>query len=261
MKMNIIGIALLVLFLLIAATAGYRWYAQWKVNKEAAEGFREIQAMVTEPPVQSKPEQDNATESTPKPAPKTAYETYEGLYKQNPHFLGWIRIDGTAVDYPVMYAPNQPDFYLRRDFFGNSSRHGVPYLEELCAPGMSNNLIVYGHNMKDGSMFHDLLNYADRDFWESHQTIRFDTMEEFGTYQIMTVFLYDAEWDPFKYHCYTDMDECDFEVYLEECRERSLYDTGVTAEYGDELLTLSTCEYSHENGRFVVVAKRIPEGG
>ena len=83
------------------------------------------------------------------PAAKTAYETYEGLYKQNPHFLGWIRIDGTAVDYPVMYAPNQPDFYLRRDFYGNSSRHGVPYLEELCAPGMSNNLIVYGHNMKD----------------------------------------------------------------------------------------------------------------
>ena len=124
---------------------------------------------------------------------------------------------------------------------------------------MSNNLIVYGHNMRDGSMFHDLLNYADKSFWESHQTIRFDTMEEFGTYRVMLVFLYDAEWDEFKYHRYTDMDEADFEEFLEGCRKRSLYNTDVTAEYCDELLTLSTCEYSHENGRFVVVAKRIRE--
>ena len=259
MKTNIICIALLTLFLLIAVIAGYRWYVQWRESRAASEGFREIQAMVTEPPVQTNPEQSDATEPAQKTAPKTAYETYHGLYEQNPHFLGWIRIDGTAVDYPVMYAPNQPDFYLRRDFYGNSSRHGVPYLEELCAPGMSNNLIVYGHNMKDGSMFHDLLNYADKSFCESHQTIRFDTMEKFGTYRVMLVFLYDAEWDEFKYHRYTDMDEADFEEFLEECRKRSLYDTGITAEYGDELLTLSTCEYSHENGRFVAVAKRIRE--
>ena len=259
MKTNIICITLLTLFLLIAVIAGYRWYVQWRESRTAAEGFREIQAMVTEPDTPKKPEQDAATDPVQTPTPKTAYETYEGLYKQNPHFLGWIRIDGTAVDYPIMYAPNQPDFYLRRDFYGNSSRHGVPYLEELCAPDMSINLIVYGHNMKDGTMFHDLLYYADKSFWESHQTIRFDTMEEFGTYRVMLVFLYDAEWDEFKYHRYTDMDEADFEEFLEECRKRSLYNTDVTAEYGDELLTLSTCEYSHENGRFVVVAKRIRE--
>ena len=84
-------------------------------------------------------------------------------------------------------------------------------------------------------------------------------MEEFGTYRVMLVFLYDAEWDEFKYHRYTDMDEADFEEFLEGCRKRSLYNTDVTAEYCDELLTLSTCEYSHENGRFVVVAKRIRE--
>lgn len=259
MKTNIICIALVCLFLLIALTAGYRWYEDWKASREAEAGFREIQALVTEPTATYAPEQTASPEPAESLPPKAAYDTYSPLYQQNPQFLGWIRIDGTAVDYPVMYAPNQPDFYLRRDFYGKSSSHGVPYLEEGCAPGLSNNLILYGHNMKDGSMFHGLLNYADKKFWEAHQYIQFDTMEGFGRYQIMLVFLYDAEWDEFRYHLYTDLDELEFAQYLEECEKRMLYDTGITAEYGDELLTLSTCEYSHANGRFVVIAKRLTE--
>ena len=259
MKTNIICIALVCLFLLIALTAGYRWYEDWKASREAEAGFREIQALVTEPTATYAPEQTASPEPAESLPPKTAYDTYSPLYQQNPQFLGWIRIDGTAVDYPVMYSPNQPDFYLRRDFYGKSSSHGVPYLEEGCAPGLSNNLILYGHNMKDGSMFHDLLNYADKEFREAHQYIQFDTMQGFGRYQIMLVFLYDAEWDEFRYHLYTDLDELEFAEYLAECEKRMLYDTGITAEYGDELLTLSTCEYSHANGRFVVVARRLTE--
>lgn len=251
MKMNIIHITLLMLFLLTAVTAGYQWYAEWTASRTAAKAFRELQVSVSEPSVQK--------ETDMKSAEKSAYETYVGLYEQNPDFYGWLRIDGTAVDYPVMYAPNRHDWYLRRDFCGESSRHGIPYLEEGCVPGLSNNLVVYGHNMKDGSMFHDLLNYADRDFWANHQIIHFDTLEGFGTYQVMLVFCYDAEWDTFQYHTFTDMEEDDFEEFLAECALRSLYDTGITAEYGGELLTLSTCEYSHANGRFIVVAKRITE--
>ena len=259
MNTQTISILLLVLLLLTAMIAGYQWFVQRRESTAAAQSFREIQTLVTQPTEQ----QEQAAEEEPVPtettAPRTAYETYHGLLLANPDFIGWLRIEGTAVDYPVMYAPNRPDFYLRRDFYGNSSNHGVPYLEEGCAPGMSNNLILYGHNMRDGSMLHDVLNYRDRDFWKDHQTITFDTLDSFGTYQVMIAFLYDAEWDPFKYHTCTDMDEEDFEAFLEECRTRSLYDTGVTAEYGDELLTISTCEYSHDNGRFVLVAKRIRE--
>lgn len=181
MKTNIICIALVCLFLLIALTAGYRWYEDWKASREAEAGFREIQALVTEPTATYAPEQTTTPEPAESLPPKTAYDTYSPLYQQNPQFLGWIHIDGTTVDYPVMYAPNQPGFYLRRGFYGKSSSHGVPYLEEGCAPGLSNNLILYGHNMKDGSMFHDLLNYADKEFREAHQYIQFDTTSDFST--------------------------------------------------------------------------------
>lgn len=115
--------------------------------------------------------------------------------------------------------------------------------------------------MKSGKMFGDLDNYKDEDFYQEHKTITFDTIYEEGTYEVMYVFLskiYYEEEVVFKYYQFIDANsEQEFNSYMEEMAKMSLYDTGVTAQYGDQLLTLSTCDYEREDGRFVVVAKRI----
>ena len=113
--------------------------------------------------------------------------------------------------------------------------------------------------MKNGTMFTDLVNYKDKDFCEEHQIINFDTMAEFSEYQVMYAFAFDTNNETFCYNDFTNMDEEQFAEFMAECEKRMAYDTGIRAEFGDEILTLSTCEYTHENGRFVVVAKKILE--
>ena len=122
---------------------------------------------------------------------------------------------------------------------------------------LPSNIVIYGHHMNDGSMFADLCGYADRDFWAEHKTIHFDTLSSFGEYEVMAAFRFNANRDTFRYNEYTNMDEAEFAEFLENVRARALYDTGAELEYGDTLLTLSTCEYTYRNGRFVVVAKKV----
>lgn len=186
-----------------------------------------------------------------------AREKYAALFAQNNDFIGWIRIDGTNVNYPVMQTPNKPDFYLKRSFDKSYSDYGVPYIDEACMTGISNNLVIYGHHMNDGSMFADLCKYTDADFCKEHPEIAFDTLSNLGKYEVVAAFKFNTNRESFKYNEYTLMDEAQFAEFMENVRARQLYDTGVTAEYGDQLLTLSTCEYTYPNGRFVVVAKKV----
>ena len=160
-----------------------------------------------------------------------------------------------------MYTPDRPEYYLRRAFDGSYAISGTPFLEENCFPGCGNT-ILYGHNMKDGSMFASVLSYADQAFWEEHPVIQFDTLEEEGSYEVLAAFYAQASTQrtqgTFPYYEYCDLREQErFEEYLSLVEESALYDTGVPAQYGDELLTLSTCSYHVTNGRFVVVARRI----
>ena len=186
-----------------------------------------------------------------------AHEKYDALFEQNNDFIGWIKIEGTNVNYPVMQTPNKPDFYLKRSFDKSYSDYGVPYIDEACMTGISNNLVIYGHHMKDGSMFAGLCKYADADFCKEHPEIAFDTLSNLGKYEVVAAFKFNTNRETFKYNEYTLMDEAQFAEFMENVRARQLYDTGVTAEYGDQLLTLSTCEYTYPNGRFVVVAKKV----
>lgn len=185
---------------------------------------------------------------------------YARIYEMNNDLVGWISIDGTAIDYPVLQTPDQKDYYLKRDFEGKSSDYGAIYVQENCdvfAP--SDNVVIYGHRMNDGSMFADLHEYKDKSFYTEHPYIQFDTLQERHTYQIMSVFLISSVADnPFQYHLFVDaQSQLEFDEFILNCNTYELYDTGVTAQYGDELITLSTCEYSNLNGRLVVVAKRI----
>ena len=185
----------------------------------------------------------------------TPPDEYRAL-SEDPDMVGWIRIDGTDIDYPVVQRVDEPNYYLKHDFAGRYTDFGCPFAQENCdVQAPSDNVILYGHNMKDGSMFSDLVRYQSRSFWETHRTIHFDTLTRRDEYEVLAVCRIAA--DAFAFHRFVDAaDAMDFADYVAACKERALYDTGVNAQYGDKLLTLSTCEYSQENGRLLVVAKR-----
>ena len=185
--------------------------------------------------------------------------TSRNLYLENADMIGWIQIEGTSIDYPVMQTVDEPNFYLKRGVDKQYSDYGVPYVQENCDLALSDNCVIYGHHMNNGTMFADLCKYESEDFYQEHKTIRFDTLSGFGEYEIMAVFKTVAYSEQgFKYYHFTRAESAeDFDAYIAQCKALSLYDTGVTAEYGDKLITLSTCEYSRKNGRMVVVAKRI----
>ena len=191
---------------------------------------------------------------------KTILPEYAALYEQNRDIFGWLSIDGTTINYPVMHTPDDPQYYLNRAFDKSDATGGTPFLDGNCNED-GGIYIIYGHHMSNGTMFASLPDYADEDFWQEHKTIRFDTLYEHGEYEVMAAFLskiYAPENKGFRYYEYTDLkSEVQFNSYMEQVKESALYDTGVTAEYGDTLLVLSTCNYHTTDGRFVVVARKM----
>lgn len=189
-----------------------------------------------------------------------ALREYAPLFEINSDFVGWLSFEGTKINYPVVHHPESTDYYLRRDFYGKYANHGCFYVREECDVfEPTDNVTIYGHNMQDGSMMAALLDYRKQSFWEEHKTFTFDTLTEHHTYEIISVFKTSATLGKgFQYHQFVDaQSEKEFDKFVDTCKDLALYDTGVTAEYGDKLVTLSTCEYSQTNGRLVVVAKRI----
>ena len=188
-------------------------------------------------------------------------DEYKNLYNSNKRLIGWLKIDDTIIDYPVMQTSNN-EYYLDHNFNQEKDNNGSIFMDKECvAYPRSQNLILYGHHMRSGKMFGDLEKYAKESYYKEHSIIQFDTIYEKGTYQVMYVFrakvLKENE-IAFKYYQFIDaISGEEFNSYMKEMEEMSLYDTGVTAGYGDDLLTLSTCDNSQTDGRFVVVAKRV----
>ena len=233
--------------------SGVMLFRQHSDEKQSAEAFRNISALVEDETTPA--DEPQATESPE----QTAFEKYAAVYEQNSDFVGWISIERTNIDYPVMQTIDNPNYYLKHSFEKQYSDYGVPYVQENCDLALSDNCVIYGHHMNNGTMFADLCKYESEDFYQEHKTIRFDTLSGFGEYEIIAVFKTAAYSEQgFKYYHFTRAESAeDFDAYIAQCKALSLYDTGVTAEYGDKLITLSTCEYSRKNGRMVVVAKRI----
>lgn len=184
----------------------------------------------------------------------------ENIAKINSDVVGWIKIGNTNIDYPVM---QNGDYYLHRNIYKNYSSHGTPYLAEYCNIQYSDNLIIYGHHMNDNSMFAQLDNYKKHSFYENHKYIKFysyyngKTIEK--TYEVAIAFKTVVYSDKgFKYYNYTNFSDVqELNDFIENCRKLEFYNTGIDINYGDKLITLSTCEYSQKNGRIVVVAKQI----
>ncbi len=186
---------------------------------------------------------------------------YTLVHQKNQRLIGWVKIDDTIVDYPVMQTVNN-EYYLDHNFNQEEDRNGCIFMDYQCDVIRGcDNIILYGHHMKSGKMFGTLNKYSKESYYEEHPVIQFDTIYEKGTYQVMYVFrskVYSEEDVTFKYYQFINAaSEKEFNSAMNEMAALSLYDTGVTASYGDQLLTLSTCDYQENKGRFVVVAKKI----
>ena len=186
---------------------------------------------------------------------------FQEMLKTNSKIVGWITIEDTKIDYPVAQTTDN-EYYLNHDLNQKEDRNGTIFLDTNCdIIGPSTNLILYGHHMQSGNMFGGLGKYEDEKYYEKHKYITFDTLYEHGTYEVMYVFrshVYAETEVAFKYYQFIDAySEVEFDSYMQEMAEMSFYDTGVTATFGDRLLTLSTCDYQEKDGRFVVVAKKI----
>lgn len=188
----------------------------------------------------------------------------EKLQKENDDIIGYLEIEGTKISYPVLQCDDN-DYYLTRNYKKEKAISGSLFLDkdfDLDKP--STNYLIYGHRMQNGTMFEDLMKYAKEDFYKKHPTIKFTTNKEEAEYEIIAVFYsrvyYKSEKDVFRYYYFVNAEnEQEFNEYVENSKKASIYDTGKTAKYGDQLMTLSTCEYSQEDGRFAVVAKKIDE--
>lgn len=189
-------------------------------------------------------------------------EYLKPLYEQNPDLIGWLSIEGTVIDYPVMYSPQAHDFYLSHDFEKKKDKNGLLVLQADCDPFTSGtNLIIHGHKMKSGKMFGTLAKYKDQSYWKKHPVIKFDTLYARGEYQIFAAFyskVYDVNKDVFKYYHFINANtEAELQDFITNVKKLALYDTGMDVVFGDTLITLSTCSYHTKDGRFVVAAKKI----
>lgn len=212
-------------------------------------------------PTETLPEQTDPTNPTVPPnIDDTVLFEYQALYEINRDMVGWIQIDGTEIDYPVVQTPDDPNFYLRRNFYKENATCGTIYVREACNVNLpSDNVTVYGHNMRNGTMFADLHKYEKKSFWEDHRYVNFDTLHEYRTYEVFAVFKTTADLTKgFSYHIYdTFATEKAFNEYVTTCKNLDMYDTGVMPTFGDKLLTLSTCDKSIADGRLVVVCRLV----
>ena len=234
------------------------------LKRMAAETARETTPISTSAPAETTVSTQATVPPTtaatvPPTEPREVLPRLQEQYEKNPDLAGWLTIPGTRIDYPVMYSPDEPERYLHANFDIDYSFAGLPFLDAACDTE-SGNRIIYAHNMLDGSMFRTLLKYQQKDFWQRNPVISFNTLYEEQEYEVVAAFydkVYKKSDTNFKfYQFYDTSDQSSFDEAIAYYREHALYDTGVTAQCGDLFLTLVTCAYQTENGRFVVVARK-----
>lgn len=234
-------------------------------GKKQAERTDELSLIVSEAQAEAATQAPTTAETTEDTQPSEVTEPgmlpgYKEVYEQNPDTVGWLKIEGTKLNYPVLQTPNEAGYYLYRDFDKKQNKHGSIFAWEAADINKpSDNITIFGHNMADGSMFACLNDYTKRETWEKNNLIFFDTLNEYHTYKIFAVFKTVADLDKgFKYHKFVDAaNEEEFNEFVSTCKELSFYKTNITPVYGDKLICLSTCEYTQTNGRLVVAAVRI----
>lgn len=272
LKYNILMACSILVFCYCVGRIAYYYYTGYLYNK----GIDKLQNMVggiaTEPVITPEVVADidfpdervyaSSAVNYQKEISEAWAETYANLVELNPDCVGWLQIPNTNINYPVMYTPEDYDKYLYTDFEGNYLHRGLPFMAEGTLLNLSQNYLLYGHNMQDGTAFRDLLKYLDNGWVRENQYAYFNTAFGEGVYQVMDVVItkiYNVDDECFKYYKYSgQLTEEEFNTYVYYMNKMSSIDTGVEAVYGDQLLTLSTCyKVYDENGRLVVVFKRV----
>ena len=185
---------------------------------------------------------------------------FSKLYEANPDFIGWLKIEGTDINYPVMQSLYDEQYYINRDFDKKYSGCGSLFVDTDSDVAYSDNVIIYGHNMESGKMFHDLLKYDDEDFYKEHKYITFDTIYGDGKYEIIACIrsqIYPEDSDEFKYYNFFNANKIqEYDDYVKNVKALTPYEITASASYGEQLITLSTCAYHTKDGRMVVIAKK-----
>lgn len=265
-KKRLLNILTVICILVAIGCGGYLAYYYYTSSKTEAE-FNELRDLKIDIPTV---DASNGTGANPDVemvdiGGVSVQKKFEKLYQVNKDFIGWITIADTVIDYPVMYTPNDAEngeFYIHRDFDMNYSAAGLPFIDRYCRiEEPTDNIIIYGHNMNSGTMFHDILKYQEQEFYEEHKTFTFDTIYGDGTYEVVVAFygqILPEESTDFKYYEFVNAgNKEEFMHFVDNVKAMSVIDTGVEVEYGDTLVTLSTCAYHVKDGRFAVIAKKI----
>ena len=206
--------------------------------------------------IENKAQEENIT-----PSKTERMLKLEELQKENSDIVAWLEIEGTKINYPVLQGKDN-SYYMTHDYQKKYSSNGSVFLDKDYSWSLpSANLLIYGHNMNNNTMFQDLLSYQKESFYKEHPNIRFTTKDEDVYYEIISAFksrvYYKSEQNVFRYYYFVnEKDETDYNNFVQNAKKASLYDTGKTANYRDSLITLSTCSYYTEDGRFVVVGKK-----
>ena len=244
----------------------YDMRRSYAISEEKVEELRKLSEMAE--PIKTGEEQtDSKGEDLQAKAEQEKVENpYAEVFRKNSDMAAWLFIEGTKIDYPVMQTPEDENYYLHRDFYGNEDQAGCLILDtdSRLEGDMTTNQIIHGHNMRVGTMFGELDLYQDEEYCKDHSRIQLFTREMERNYEVIAVFysqIYYTTDLVFKYYNFFEADtEEEFRYFYDNIKELSLFDTGVEAEFGDRFLTLSTCSYQVEDGRFVVVAKEVEPG-
>lgn len=247
----------LLLFLIAALCAAGCIFVLWRTQQaEAALADLQQQVQTQPAPTPAEPAEEETPEEPAAEPGETPLVFPAALQAQNGDLAAWLRVAGTGIDLPVMLTPDDPEHYLRRGFAGKYSLSGTPFFDARCTdPAAADCLIVYGHNMKNGTMFSDLKNYESAAFAQAHPALTLALPGETRTYSVFAALHLDTDEaaDLALYDCAGALDEAQFEELVRQLQSRALYETGVQPQYGQKLLLLSTCSKHTKNGRMVVV--------
>lgn len=237
----------------IACVSGYMIIRYYMDAAKTKVGFHDLARQIVSPTGEE--DIDSASQTSV----WTVDTQYGKLFAQNADMVGWLSIPDTTIDFPVMHTPEDEEYYLRKNFSKEYSEDGTPFVAANCAVDpASDNIIIYGHNMYSGNMFAPLASYKEKSFYDSHKKIYFDTTVGFGTYEIVGMFKVDI--NEFEYYRFINAaDQTAFDEFMNKVKALSYYETGVSASYGDKLITLSTCDNAEDTGRYVVVAKKVSD--
>lgn len=234
---NKISIILIILLVASLVTSSIYLYMQYKEDKTQEDIFEELSNVIVEDDSKSNEETNNKVDVSK-------------LHEENNDFMGWLQIKNTNISYPVMQTEQErKDYYLKRNFYKQYSSLGTPYIAEYCNVIKSDNVIIYGHHITNNKMFGELENYKNKNFYNNHKIINFNTIYGETDYEIIAVFKTIAYTNTgFKYYDFVKAEtEQEYNNFIDKCKKLSLYEIEKTARYGDKLLTLSTCEYSNKN--------------